>query len=128
MRPASVFAKPCDPDTAAQILQLLHGRHRVATRMIMIWLSLQHCSPLQIAAVTGYHPATVRRPIERYNTEGLPRLPDRPRPGAPRLGSPALGPRIRRLLALPQGLDHPPPVARPGTPGHQPAHPAPARA
>jgi transposase len=99
MRPASVFANPSDSQT--QLLALLHGRHRVATRMIMILLSLQGWPPASIAALLGYHPATVRRPINRYNTEDLPALADRPRSGAPRLGSPRIGMRIRRLLCTP---------------------------
>ena len=94
-----MFANPSD--SQPQILALLHHRHRVAIRLIMIWLSLQDWPPVQIAAVLGYHPATVRRWITRYNTEGLPGLTDRPRPGAPRLGSPTIGTRIRRLLATP---------------------------
>jgi transposase len=102
MRPAFVFAKPPDPDAPAQLRRLLRGRHRVATRLLMIWLSLQGWPPVQIAVVLGYHPATVRRWIERYNAEGIAALTDRPRPGAPRLGSPTLGMRIRRLLARPQ--------------------------
>jgi transposase len=99
MRPACVFAKPCDTD--AQILQLLQHRHRVALRLIMIWLSLQDWPPVQIAALLGCHPSTVRRWIGRYNTEGIGALADRPRSGCPRLGSPGIGIRIRHLLALP---------------------------
>jgi transposase len=100
MRPACVFANPSD--SQSQILTLLHGRHRVATRMIMILLSLQGWPPTAIAALLGYHPATVRRWIHRYNTQDLPALTDRPRPGAPRLGSPSIGMRIRRLLSTPR--------------------------
>ncbi len=94
MRPVCVFAKP--PEGQAQILALLRGRYRVATRLIMIWFSLQGWPSTQIATVLGYHPATVRRWIGRYNTCGIAGLADRPRPGAPRLGSPHLGQRIRR--------------------------------
>jgi len=99
MRPVSVFANPCQGQT--QILALLHGRHRVATRMIMILLSGQGWPPTAIATLLGYHPSTVRRWIGRYNSDGIPALADRPRSGAPRLGSPSIGMRIRRRLALP---------------------------
>jgi transposase len=51
--------------------------------------------------LTGYDPRTVRRWIQRYNTEGTAGLADRPRPGRPRLGSPRLGQRILRLLERP---------------------------
>src|SRR5919108_87673 len=49
MRPVCVSAKPCDTDV--QLRQLLQHRHRVALRLIMIWLSLQGWPPAQIAAV-----------------------------------------------------------------------------
>jgi transposase len=49
----------------------------------------------------GCHPATVRRWIHRYNTDGLAGLADRPRSGRPRTGGPRLGERIRRLLTRP---------------------------
>jgi transposase len=101
MRPACVFANPPHTAACAQIRTLLRGRYRVALRLLMIWFSLQDWPPAQIAALLGYHPATVRRPIDRYNTEGIPGLADRPRSGAPRLGSPHLPMRIRRLLAIP---------------------------
>ena len=59
MRPVTVYANPAvqpQPD----LLGLLHGQWRVATRALMILLSLQGWSPAQIAALLGYHPRTVR--------------------------------------------------------------------
>ena len=114
MRPVCVSAKPCDTDV--RLRQLLQHRHRVALRLIMIWLSLQGWPPAQIAAVLGYHPATVRRWIHRYNSEGIPGLADRPRSGAPRLGSPSIGRRIRRLLAIPRAWTIPRPWRALGRP------------
>ncbi|MEV0132909.1 IS630 family transposase [Dactylosporangium sp. NPDC050688] len=100
MRPVRVFAEV--PDSArAQIMHLLHGRWRTATRLIMVVLSTAGWSPAQIADLLDYHPATVRRWLHRYHTDGIPGLPDRPRPGRPRLGSPALTTRITSLLATP---------------------------
>jgi transposase len=85
-----------------ELLGLLHGRHRVACRLLLILLSQRGWSPAAIAGLLGYDPRTVRRWIHRYNREGPGGLCDRPRPGRPRLGSPRLGERIRRLLAEPR--------------------------
>ena len=82
MRPVCVFAET--PSSArAQIMHLLHGRWRTATRLIMVILSTAGMSPAQIAELLDYHPATVRRWLHRYRIEGIPGLPDRPRPGRP---------------------------------------------
>ncbi len=100
MRPVCVYADV--PGCArAQIMDLLHGRWRTATRLIMVVLSAAGMSPAQIADLFDYHPATVRRWLHRYTTDGIPGLPDRPRPGRPRLGGQALTSRITALLATP---------------------------
>jgi transposase len=100
MRPACVFTDvPVGART--QIMDLLHGRWRTATRLIMVVLSAAGFSPAEIAALLDYHPATVRRWLHRYATDGVDGLPDRPRPGRPRLGGPALTARIAVLVATP---------------------------
>jgi hypothetical protein len=85
MRPVSVFAK----GPAGEIEQLeadLHGQWRQATRAVMVLLSLHGLPPAQIAELLNCHPATVRRWVSRFNSEGLAGLADRPRSGRPRLG------------------------------------------
>jgi transposase len=100
MRPVCVFAEV--PGSArAQIMELLHGRWRTATRLIMVVLSTAGMPPTQIADLLDYHPATVRRWLHRYRVDGIPGLPDRPRPGRPRLGGKALTARITALLTTP---------------------------
>ena len=100
MRPVCVSAE-VSSGARAQIMELLHGRWRTATRLIMVVLSTAGMSPAQIADLLDYHPATVRRWLHRYHADGIPGLPDRPRPGRPRLGGPALTARITSLLAEP---------------------------
>ena len=100
MRPVCVFADV--PACArAQIMDLLHGRWRTATRLIMVVLSAAGMSPAEIADLLDYNPATVRRWLHRYTTDGIPGLPDRPRPGRPRLGGATLTSRITALLKTP---------------------------
>jgi transposase len=100
MRPVCVFAEV--PGSArAQIMDLLHGRWRTATRLIMVVLSTAGMPPAQIADLLDYHPATVRRWLHRYRVDGIAGLPDRPRAGRPRLGGKALTARITALLATP---------------------------
>jgi transposase len=104
MRPPSVYANPACPAGAGcpcDVARLLHGPHRVATRLVMILLSQRGHSASTIADLLGADPSTVRRWIGRYNTHGVAGLADRPRSGRPRLGSPRLGQRILRLLAEP---------------------------
>jgi hypothetical protein len=67
----------------------------------MVQLSLQGLPAAQIAALLGCHPATVRRWIGRFNTEGMAGLADRPRPGRPPLGGTRLASRIAALLKRP---------------------------
>jgi transposase len=105
MRPPSVYANPTCPADAGcpcDVARLLHGPHRVATRLVMILLSQRGWPASSIADLLGTDPSTVRRWIGRYNIHGVAGLADRPRPGRPRLGSPRLGTRILRLLAEPQ--------------------------
>jgi len=100
MRPVSVFAK----GPGSEIDQLrddLHGRCRQATRAVMILLSSHGLAPAQIAELLDCHPATVRRWIGRFNSEGLAGLADRPRSGRPLLGGRRLPGRITALLGRP---------------------------
>src|SRR5258707_11835625 len=128
MRPVCVSAE-VSSGARAQIMDLLHGRWRTATRLLMVLLSAAGMSPAQIADLLDYHPATVRRWLHRYRVDGIPGLPDRPRPGRPRLGGQALTSRITALLATPgpwtirriwQHLGRPayslPPMSRPVPP------------
>ena len=103
MRPPSVYAKrSCPAGDPCDLLGLLHGRHRIGCRLVMILLSQHGWSAVTIAELLGCDPRTVRRWVHRYNTHGAHSLADRPRPGRPRLGSPRLGDRIGRLLAQPR--------------------------
>jgi transposase len=105
MRPASVYANPACPSRTGcpcDLTRLLHGPHRVATRLVMILLSQRGWPATTIAELLGCDPVTVRRWIHRYNTGGTAALADLPRPGRPRLGSPKLTTRIRRLLTQPK--------------------------
>jgi transposase len=100
MRPVSVFAN--SPDEEIERLRAaLRGRWRQVARAVMVLLSVQGLSPVQIAGVLECHPATVRRWIVRFNAEGLAGLADRPRCGRPRLGGRRLTSRIAALLELP---------------------------
>jgi hypothetical protein len=101
MRPVHLYAT-ITTHQQQQLLDAVHGRWRVAVRIIMILLSAHGFSPTQIADLLHYDPHTVRRWIARWHTEGASGLADRPRPGRPRLGSPRLGQRIQTLLAQPK--------------------------
>jgi transposase len=72
-----------------------------AARAVMVLLSLHGLSAAQIAGLLDCHPATVRRWLGRFNTEGLAGLADRPRSGRPRIGGRALARRISTLLGRP---------------------------
>jgi transposase len=100
MRPVSVFAKGPGRETG-QLEADLHGRWRQATRAVMVLLSLHGLQAAQIAALLDCHPATVRRWISRFNSEGMAGLADRPRCGRPRLGGRRRTSRIAALLARP---------------------------
>src|SRR4029077_9601403 len=98
MRPVSVFAN--GPVNEIELLQAgLRGPWRQATRAVMVLLSLHGLAPSQIAELLDCHPATVRRWISRFSSEGLAGLADRPRSGRPRLGGRRLTGRIAALLA-----------------------------
>jgi transposase len=100
MRPVSVFAN--DPGSEIELLQAgLRGPWRQATRAVMVLLSLHGLTPSQTAELLDCHPATVRRWIRRFSSEGLAGLADRPRSGRPRLGGRRLTERIVALLARP---------------------------
>jgi transposase len=100
MRPVSVFAK--SPGSEIEQLRAeLQGTWRQAARAVMVLLSLHGLPPAQIAALLDCHPATVRRWISRFNSEGLAGLADRPRSGRPRLGGRRLTGRIAALLKRP---------------------------
>jgi transposase len=98
MRPASVFA---NRPALGDLCHLLHHRWREAARVAMVLLSAGGLTADEIGELLGYHPATVRRWIHRYNTDGAPGLADRPRTGRPRLGGPRLSERIKQLLTRP---------------------------
>jgi transposase len=100
VRPACVFTDT-PVHTRTEIMALLHGRWRTATRLIMVVLSAAGMSPAEIADLLDYHPATVRRWLHRYRSAGVGGLPDRPRSGRPRLGGVTLTARIAMLLAAP---------------------------
>jgi hypothetical protein len=100
MRPVCVFAK--GPGEEIERLRAdLRGRWRQAARAVMVQLSLQGLPAAQIAVLLECHPATVRRWIGRFNSEGLAGLADRPRCGRPPLGGRRLASRIAGLLARP---------------------------
>ena len=100
MRPACVFAR--DPGSEIEQLRAcLRGRWRLAARAVMVQLSLHGLSAAQIAGLLECHPATVRRWIGRFSTEGMAGLADRPRPGRPPLGGARLASRIAALLDRP---------------------------
>ena len=81
MRPVSVFAN--SPGSEIEQLRAdLQGRWRQAARAVMVLLSLHGLPPAQIAALLDCHPATVRRWISRFNSEGLAGLAAGPGPGA----------------------------------------------
>lgn len=100
MRPVCVFTD-VPVGARAQIMDLLHGRWRTATRLMMVVLSAAGMPAAEIADLLDYHPATVRRWLHRFASDGVGGLPDRPRSGRPRLGGPALTARIAALLAAP---------------------------
>ena len=85
---------------------------------VMALLSLHGLPPAQIAALLDCHPATVRRWISRFNSEGLA---DRPRSGRPRLGGQRLTGRIAALLARLGPWTLPLDPAVPGLAAGQPA-------
>jgi transposase-like protein len=70
MRPVSVFAKGPGSEIE-QLRAQLQGRWRQAARAVMVLLSLHGLPPSQIAKLLDCHPATVRRWISRFNSEGL---------------------------------------------------------
>jgi DDE superfamily endonuclease/Homeodomain-like domain len=100
MRPVCVFAK--GPGEEIERLRAdLRGRWRQASRAVMVLLSLQGLPAAQIAGLLECHPATVRRWISRFNSEGMAGLADLPRCGRPPLGGKRLASRIAALLELP---------------------------
>jgi transposase len=64
-------------------------------------LSLHGLSAAQVGDLLDCHPATVRRWIGRFNTEGLAGLAGRPGCGRPPLGGKRLARRIAALLQRP---------------------------
>jgi transposase len=100
MRPVCVFANAPSQEIE-QVRDALRGRWRQAARAVMVLLSLHGLSPAQIAGLLDCHPATVRRWIGRFSTEGLAGLADRPRSGRPPVGGQRLTRRIAALLARP---------------------------
>ncbi|MEC3982851.1 IS630 family transposase, partial [Amycolatopsis sp. H20-H5] len=101
MRPAHIYAT-LTPAQHHDLITALHGRWRIAARIVMIVLSASGMSAPEIAELLHYNPVTVRRWINRHTHHGIDALPDQPRSGRPRLGSPRLGHRIRTLLDTPK--------------------------
>jgi transposase len=117
LRPPCVYATvDADAHPDPDLLAALHGRWRIATRLLMILLSARGFHAAQVAELLGYDPRTVRRWVHRYHQHGIGGLADQPRPGRPRLGSPTLGQRIRRLLATPRAWTIPRLYVRLGRP------------
>jgi transposase len=100
MRPVCVFANASSREIE-QLREDLRGRWRQAARAVMVLLSLHGLSAAQIGDLLDCHPATVRRWIGRFNTEGLAGLADRHRCGRPPLGGKRLARRIAALLQRP---------------------------
>jgi transposase len=100
MRPPHVFAQ-VPLAVRGQVLGLLHGRWRVAARLVMVLLSADGMSAADIADLLDYHPGAVRRWLDRYADGGLADLADRPRSGRPSIGGRLLPQRIAALLAAP---------------------------
>ena len=100
MRPPQVFAQVQVP-VREQILDLLHGRWRIAARLVMVLLSADGMCAADIGDLLGYHPGTVRRWLDRYTVAGVEDLADRPRSGRPPIGGRRLPQRITALLATP---------------------------
>jgi transposase len=101
MRPAHVYAS-MSAQQHTELITVLHGPWRNATRIMMVVLSAAGWSAGEIADLLHYDPKTVRAWITRHHNEGLAGLPDRPRPGRPRRGSARLGERIHALLQTPK--------------------------
>ena len=76
MRPPHVFVQVQLP-VREQILGLLHGRWRTAARLVMVLLSADGMTAADIGDLLGYHPATVRRWLDRYRSAGVDDLADR---------------------------------------------------
>jgi transposase len=100
MRPVCVFANASSREIE-QLREDLRGRWRQAARAVMVLLSLHGLSAAQIGDLLDCHPATVRRWIGRFNTEGLAGLADRHRCARPPLGGKRLARRIAALLQRP---------------------------
>jgi transposase len=100
MRPVCVFANGPASD-AKQLRACLRGPWRQAARAVMVLLSLRGLPAAQVAMLLECHPATVRRWISRFNSEGMAGLADRPRCGRPLLGGRRLARRVAALLARP---------------------------
>lgn len=100
MRPPQVFAQ-VQVSARQQILDLLHGRWRTATRLVMVLLSADGMTAADIADLLGYHPGTVRRWLARYTFAGIGDLADRPRSGRPPIGGRRLCDHIASLLCTP---------------------------
>lgn len=77
-----------NPSALPGLIAQLHHQGRVALRLQINFLALAGYPVETIADVVVYHPRTVQRWLTRYEAEGVPRLPDRPRSGRPRLVRP----------------------------------------
>src|SRR5262249_25992358 len=121
MRPVCVFAK--GPGEEIERLRAdLRGRWRQASRAVMVLLSLHGLPAAQIAGLLECHPATVRRWISRFNSEG-PGRAGRPAPVRPSTARrEAAGQQDRRAAGTAGAVDAAPDLAVPGLAAGQPAH------
>ena len=80
---------------------------RVAERLHFVLLSDQGYSPPEIARLFGYHPATVRTWLQRYQTQGLAGLTDQPRSGRPAKATAAFEAAVEQSMSIkPHSLDY----------------------
>jgi transposase len=81
---------------------------RVSERMHAVLLSARGYDIAQIASILEYDEASVRRWIERYESEGIEGLQDRPRSGRPRSAGAAAQDTVRRAMETgPEVCGHP---------------------
>ena len=72
-----------DPIEQLQRLRRLKSHRAIATRLQIVILARQDHTAPQIATATGVSRRSVQEWVGRYNSQGIPGLWDRPRPGQP---------------------------------------------
>jgi transposase len=84
----------------------LEGRYRATgdaetrTRYQMLLLLAEGRTPAEVGALVRRGPATVRRVLRRYQTEGPDGVPRRPRPGQPPRFPPAWEAELARVVEV----------------------------